>query len=126
MRATGCPVKNTKANHGSKKKNNFRKKLLFLTLIITMVSIPFIAATPVLAAPAVGASVSSGPPGGTVIISGTDFVVGDTYAIVFGPATAYEQTLVPSTIITSGTTFSHTVTIPAAPWARVCCLRLKM
>jgi hypothetical protein len=118
MGATGCSVGLIKNNRGTKRGHNFRYNLIVLAMIVMLVSVPLIAAPPVLAAPAVGISVSSGAPGSTVVISGTDFVVGDSYSIVFGPATAYEQTLFTSTIITSGTTFGQTVTIPLAPWAQ--------
>jgi hypothetical protein len=98
--------------------HHFRNNLIALVIIIMLVSVPLIAAPPVLAAPAVGISATSGTPGSTIIISGTDFTVGDSYSIVFGPTTAYEQMLVSSTLITSGTTFSQIVVLPQAPWAQ--------
>jgi hypothetical protein len=118
MGATGCSVRFIKRKNRLIKSHGIIRKLLLIAVMVTIISLPLVAAPPVMAAPAVGISVTSGTPGSTVIISGTDFAVGDTYTIVFGPVTAYEQTLVASTIITSGTTFSHTIIIPAAPWAQ--------
>lgn len=118
MGISGCSDGIKSGKRFIKIKRSFRYNLFALSIILLVVSIPLISAPPVLAAPAVGISLTSGTPGSTVVISGSDFVIGDTYSIVFGPVTAYEQTLIPSTIIVGGTTFSQTVTIPQAPWAQ--------
>jgi hypothetical protein len=68
-------------------------------------------------AQSVGTSVTTGPPGTSVTVSGSGFTDGDNYQITFAPATAYEQLLAASTTI-SGTTFTRAVSIPAAPWGQ--------
>ncbi len=92
-------------------------KILIISVILAIIGFSLTAASPALAAPAVSISSSSGSPGSAVTITGSDFVVGDSYSIVFAPGTVYEQTLVHSTTIAAGTTFSQTVNIPPAPWA---------
>jgi hypothetical protein len=118
MGTTGPSEKMGKRSHGSGKRYRFLRNLVFLAVMVSMFSVPLVAAPPVLAAPAVGISDISGTPGSAVNISGTDFTVGDSYSIVFGPTTAYEQTLVSSVVIASGTTFSQPIIIPQAPWAQ--------
>jgi hypothetical protein len=84
------------------------------SLAAWLLAFSWLGAGPVLAASVV-TSLSSGPPGTSITVSGSGFVDGDTYQITFAPATVYEQLLAATTVI-SGTTFSRAVSIPAAPW----------
>ena len=117
MVAGNHPVHREKSRRGHLERYRLVRNLAFLAIIVTLVSVPLVAAPPAMAAADVSLSVSSGPPGTIVTVSGTGFTSGDVYSISFDPGSLYAQIFITNATI-SGTTFSQLITIPPAPWAQ--------
>lgn len=96
---------------------NLKTTMVKLAMILAAVSLLVLSIpVPVLAAPSIGLSVSSDPPGTSVTVSGSGFTSGESYQIIFAPGTAYQQTLFSGGMVSGTGTFSTPVTIPYVPF----------